>query len=88
MPDYVIKALFVLTGLMLTARLAELLTHARHPAARALLHAGMGLAALLMGNTVGALFGVGLGLNALTLPVSAVLSLPGVAAMWALRWLF
>ena len=87
MPDYVINALFLLTGLMLLYVLGSLLPRARRPAVRALLHAAMGLAALLMGNQAGAPFGLGLGLNAVTVPVCAALGLPGTALLWALRYL-
>lgn len=86
MPDYLIKALFVFTGLLLIRQLITLLPRARFTA-RLLLHAVMGLAGLLMANTVGGLFGLRLGLNAATLPVAAGLGLPGVAALWALRYL-
>lgn len=87
MPDYIVKALFVLTGLMLLRRLIALLPRAVHPIARFLINAMMGLCALLLGNTVGSLFGLGLGLNAVTVPVSAGLGVPGVALLWALRYL-
>ena len=86
MSDAVLHALFVLTGLMLIAALTKLLPRAAHPAARAIVHAVMGLAALLIGNTAGAPFGAGIGLNALTLPVSAGLGVPGAALLWALRY--
>lgn len=85
MPDYVLRALFVLSGLMLLCLLTSILRRTRHPALRALLHAVMGTASLLMSNTAGALFGAELGLNALTLPVCAALGVPGTALLWALR---
>ena len=85
MPDYVLRALFVLSGLMLLYLLTSLLRRTRRPAVRALLHAVMGLVSLLTANTVGALFGVKLGLNAMTLPVCAALGVPGTALLWALR---
>ncbi len=85
MPDYVCRALFVLTGLMLLYLLTTILVRTRHAAVRALLHAVMGLASLLTANTVGGLFGAKLGLNALTLPVCAALGVPGTALLWALR---
>ena len=87
MPGYITSALFLLTGLMLLYVLGTLLPRTPHPAARALLHAVMGLAALLMGNAAGAPFGLGLGLNAVTVPVCAALGLPGTALLWALRYL-
>ncbi len=87
MPGYLIDALFLLTGLMLLQVLAGLLPHVSHPAGRALLHAVMGLAALLMGNVAGRPFGLGIGLNTLTIPVCAGLGLPGTALLWALRYI-
>lgn len=86
MPAYLTDALFVFVGLLLERQLFVLLRRARHPAGRFALHGLMGLDGLLIANTVGGLFGMGLGLNALTLPVSAGLGLPGVALMWALRY--
>ena len=85
MPIYILRALFVLTGLMLLRELYVILRGARRPAVRALLHAVMGLAALLTSRAVGGAFGAELGLNALTLPVSAALGVPGTALLWALR---
>lgn len=87
MPAYVWKALFVFVGAVLIWELARLLPAAGRPAPRALLQAVMGLVCLLTGNALGAPFGLGLGLNALTLPVSAGLGAPGVVLMWALRYL-
>ena len=87
MPDYIARALFVVTGLLLQRQLIKLLPHLRHPAARFPAHAVMGLSALLTANTVGSLFGAGIGLNAVTLPVSAVLGIPGVLLMWIIRFL-
>lgn len=86
MPEFIWKALFMVTGLALLRVLATLLPHARNPLGRFSIHGTAGLAALLMANTVGALFGVGLGLNAITLPVSAGMGIPGVALMWFLRY--
>ena len=86
MPQYIAQALFIWTGLMLTALLLRLLPDAPGPGLRGLIHAVTGLAALLMANTAGGLFCVGIGLNALTLPVSAGLGVPGVALLWALRY--
>jgi len=86
MPDYMINALFVLTGLLLLGQLFSLLPHIRSLWARALLHASAGIAALLLGNTLGSLFGFSVGLNALTLPVAAGLGAPGAAILWFLRY--
>lgn len=85
-PDSFIKALFVFTGFLLIHRLTALLPHA-HPAGRYFLHAVMGLSGLLILNTIGGLFGLNLGLNAVTLPIAAGLGLPGVGALWILRYL-
>ena len=87
MPDYITKALFVLTGLMLLYELTWIIVRTAHPAARAVIHAVMGLVSLLIANTVGALFGARIGLNAVTLPVCAGLGAPGTALLWALRYL-
>ena len=87
MGDAILKALFVFTGLLLLWRLGVLLPHAPRMGQRAVIHALMGLCALTAANTVGGLFGAGLGLNALTLPVSAGLGVPGVVLLWALRYL-
>ena len=87
MPDYMINALFVLTGLLLLGQLFSLMPHTLRPWVRALMEGLAGLVALLLGNTLGGLFGLGLGLNAITLPVSAGLGVPGVALLWALRYL-
>jgi len=86
MPDYVLNALFMVTGLGLLRILAEILPYARHPLGRFSIHGTAGLAMLLMANTVGGLFGAGLGLNAITVPVSAGMGIPGVALMWFLRY--
>jgi len=88
MSDPVMKALFVTLGLVLLYQLGTLLPHAAEkPLLRCLIHAVMGLCTLLLGNTVGGLFGLGLGLNALTIPVSAGLGIPGVAVLWVLRYM-
>ena len=87
MPDYMINALFVLTGLLLLGQLFSLMPHTLRPWVRTLMGSAAGLVALLLGNTLGGLFGLGLGLNAITLPVSAGLGVPGVALLWALRYL-
>ena len=87
MPDYFLKALFVVVGLMLVERAYALAPHAKGWAARALLHAMAGLAALFTANTAGSLLGLGIGLNMLTLPVSAILGVPGVGLLWAVKYL-
>ncbi|MCD8116809.1 MAG: pro-sigmaK processing inhibitor BofA family protein [Oscillospiraceae bacterium] len=87
MPDYILNALFVTCGLMLLVRLAELIRRAARPLLRLGLHGLAGLILLLMGNTVGSLFGLGLGLNGLTISISAILGAPGVALLWALRYI-
>lgn len=85
MSEPLVNTMLVFIGLLLIRRLITLLPRARF-AARLFLHAVMGLAGLLMANTVGGLFGLGLGLNPVTLPVAAGLGLPGVAALWVLRY--
>ena len=87
MPDYLLKALFALTGFLLLYALYSILPQARHPALRALLHGTAGLTSLLLGNALGAPFGLGLGLNVLTIPASLVLGVPGTALLWTLRYL-
>ena len=88
MSDPILKALFVTLGLALLYHLGALLPDAEEkPVLRLLIHAAAGLDTLLIANTVGALFGLGLGLNALTLPLSAGLGVPGVALLWALRYM-
>ena len=87
MPAFIFKALFVLTGLMLVYELAVVIPHVRQPALRCAVHAVMGVCVLLLANTVGAVFGVGIGLNAMTLPVAAGLGAPGVVLLWAMRYL-
>ena len=87
MPAFILKALFVLTGLMLMYELAVVSPHVRRPALRCAVHGVMGLCLLLIANTVGAVFGVGIGLNAMTLPVAAGLGAPGVVLLWAVRYL-
>ena len=87
MPDYMLKALFVLTGLLFLYLLAVLAPHTHRRWARSVMGGAAGLAVLLLGNTVGGLFGLGLGLNAITLPVSAGLGVPGVVLLWLLRYL-
>ena len=86
MPDYILKALFMVAGLGLLRMLSELLPYARHSLGRFFIHGTAGLAVLLMANTVGRIFGAGLGLNAVTVPVSVGMGVPGVALMWFLRY--
>ena len=87
MPDYVLKAMFVVTGLVLLWQAAELLRRPGRKFFRFCLHALSGLAGLLTANTLGTLLGVGLGVNAVTCLVSALLGLPGVGLMYGLRYL-
>jgi pro-sigmaK processing inhibitor BofA len=87
MPDYVVKALFVTVGLILLIQLGRLQARKLSCAGRCFRSAGLGLTALLVGNMLGFLAGLGLGLNALTIPVAAGLGLPGLALLWALRYL-
>ena len=87
MPDYFLKALFAVVGLMLIERVYALAPHAKGWASRAALHAVTGLAALFTANTTGSLLGLGVGLNTLTLTVSAALGAPGVGLLWAVKYL-
>ena len=84
---YILRALFVTVGLALLIRLGQLLVRARHPVPRTVIHAVAGLALLFMGNTLGGPFGLGLGLNWITVPVSSILGVPGVMLLWAVRYL-
>ena len=85
--DHIYKGLFMAVGCGLLWELCWLLRRAKHPVPRTVIHALCGLAALLMGNTLGTLFHRGLGLNWFTVPVSATLGVPGVALMWCVRYL-
>lgn len=87
MPGYILDAAFVLTGALLMRQLVLLWRAVRRPVPRFFISAAMGLCLLLTGNTLGSLFGVGLGVNVVTLPVSTVLGVPGVALLWTLRYL-
>lgn len=87
MPDYVLKALFVLCGLMLLALAGELAERTLRRGLRAALHGLSGLAGLLTANTLGSLVGVGLGVNFVTCAVAALLGLPGVGLLFGLRYL-
>lgn len=87
MPDYILNALFVTVGLALLLRLISLTRRIAHPVPVFFINAVMGLCLLLTANKIGSLFGLGLGLNAVTLPVSAGLGAPGVVLLWALRYL-
>ena len=81
------KALFVGVGLLILWLACGLMKRADGWLPRAGLHAVMGLTALLAANCLGTLFGAGVGLNRLTLPVSALLGIPGVGLLWAVRYL-
>ena len=87
MPDYVLKAMFVVTGLLLLGQVGQLLRLPMKKFFRFCLHALSGLAGLLTANTLGSLLGLGLGVNAVTCLVSALLGLPGVGLLYGLRWL-
>ena len=86
-PGYFLKALFVITGLMLIKQAYSLSARTKKWPPRALLHAVAGLAALFTANAVGSLAGLGVGLNGLTIPVSAALGAPGVGLLWAVKYL-
>ncbi len=87
MPDPVLKAMFVVTGLLLLWQTAALLRQPMKKFSRFCLHALSGLTGLLTANTLGTLLGLGLGVNAVTCLVSALLGLPGVGLMYGLRYL-
>lgn len=87
MPDYVLKAMFVLAGFVLLWLVYDLLKGTEKKLFRGFLHAMAGLAGLLTANTLGSLVGVGLGVNLVTCLVSAALGLPGVGLMFGLRYL-
>ena len=87
MPDYLVKALFVTAGLLALTLAHGMLKGTARRLPRLGLHAVMGLTALLCANGVGASFGLTLGLNRLTVPVSALLGVPGVGLLWAVRYL-
>ena len=75
MPDYVLKALFVVTGLSLIWLCLSL---SRHVGARA---GRFGL------GSVAGLFGFGVGVNWFSCAAAALLGLPGVGLLYALRYL-
>ncbi len=83
----VLKALLVTLGLALLYQLSVLLPCAKTHLSRFVVHAVMGLCSLLIANAVGSLFGLGLGLNAFTVPVSVGLGLPGTALLWVIRYI-
>lgn len=87
MPDYVLKAMFVVTGVLLLTQAAELLRQPMKKFFRFCLHALSGFAGLLTANTLGSLLGLSLGVNAVTCLVAALLGLPGVGLLYGLRWL-
>jgi SigmaK-factor processing regulatory protein BofA. len=87
MPDYVLKALLVLTGLVLITVLLDIVRRPVRRAVRFAANAVMGLTALLITNALFSLMGQNLGLNWVTCGVSAVLGLPGVALLWGLKLL-
>ena len=87
MPDYALKALFVAVGALALWQSHSIMMKTKDWLARAGLHAAMGLTALLMANCLGALFDAGVGLNRLTVPVSAALGVPGMGLLWAVKYL-
>ena len=87
MLEYALKALFVTVGLALVWELTGLLKHTKRARPRAALHGVSGVAMLLTANALGTLAGLSIGLNGLTVAVSAALGVPGVALLWAVRFL-
>lgn len=86
-PDYVLQALFVGLGALVLWLAHGMMQKTEGWLPRAGLHAVMGLTALLCANCVGTLSGLEVGLNRLTLPVSALLGVPGVGLLWTVRYL-
>ncbi len=86
-PVYVLKALFAAAGVALIRSARTLAAETKRPWARWTLHALAGLAALLTGNALGALKGLGIGLNGFTAGLSALLGLPGVCLLWGIKYL-
>ncbi len=86
-PEPVLKALFVTVGLGLVKLAYDLVRQVKSWPGRAILHALAGVTLLLTANALGSLAGLGVGLNRLTLPVSAVLGTPGVGLLWAMKYL-
>ena len=86
-PDNVLKALCAAVGLAFIWRALALAGQVKSGKSRAALHAASGLAALFTADLVGELAGLGVGLNALTLSLSAVLGVPGAALAWAVKYL-
>ena len=87
MPDYVLQALFMGVGLLVLVLSHGMIKKTEKWLPRAGLHGLMGLTALLCANCLGSLAGLELGLNRLTLPVSALLGVPGVGFLWVVRYL-
>ena len=87
LPIFMVKALFVVVGAALLRQLWWFLRRTEHPVPRAAIHSLSGLTTLLLSNALGSLAGVGLGVNLLTVPVSAILGVPGVALLWGLRYI-
>ena len=87
LPDNVCKALCVGVGVVFIWQAGSLAGRVKSGKARAVLHAAAGLAALFAGDLLGSLWGVGVGRGALTMGVSAVLGVPGVGLLWAVKYL-
>ena len=87
MPDCVLKALFVTAGLWLIRIALACARETKRLWAAWALNALAGLAALLTANALGALKGLGVGLNGLTAAVSAALGPPGVGLLWGIKYL-
>jgi len=85
MPDYVWKALLVLIGVLLVAEIGAVVGKVRSGFLRFILHGAAGLASLITANTVAAVFGAAVALNAVSFTVAALLGVPGVGLLYALR---
>ena len=87
LPEDVCKALCVGVGVVFIWQAGSLAARVKSKKARAVLHAAAGLTALFAGDLMGSLWGVGVGRGALTMGVSAVLGVPGVGLLWAVKYL-
>ena len=86
MPEYVWKALTVLTGLVLVGLICSVLKTLKNRLGRFVLHGLAGVTSLITANTVAAAFGCGVAVNAASLAVSGLLGVPGVGLLYALRY--
>ncbi len=86
MPEYVWKALTVLTGLVLVGVIVSVLQTLQNRLGRFVLHGIAGVTSLITANTVAAVFGGGVAVNAASLAASGLLGIPGVGLLYVLRY--